>query len=483
MLNRLSALMTTVLALPAIACSQQPGRPAANSGPVRFDSIEAVYLNNCAGCHGARLNTGSGGSLVDGVWKHGSKPEEIFRSISEGIADLGMPAYGEALGAERVRELVAYIQAAERGEVSFEPAPPLRNLTTTKTFDYEVKVDVWAEGLATPWALAFLDERRALVTEKPGRLRMVIDGRLLAEPIRGVPAVQDAGQGGMMDVAIDPKFAENGWIYLGYTHGNDRGHGQTRIVRGRLAGDRWTDEQVVFQAPPDSYTGARVHFGTRIVFDAAGLLYFSIGDRGAQNQAQDLSRPNGKVHRLRPDGSIPPDNPFVGREGALPSIFSYGHRNQQGMTFHPVTGELWTVEHGPRGGDELNLVRRGLNYGWPVITYGINYDGTIITDEMARPGMEQPVWFWRPSTGVCAAEFYTGEMFPRWRNQLLVSALAYQDLRLLRIENDRVIHEEVILKGHGRVRDVQVGPDGAIYAVLNDPGSILRLSAIGRTKH
>jgi glucose/arabinose dehydrogenase len=250
----------------------------------------------------------------------------------------------------------------------------------------------------------------------------------------------------------------------------------TKIVRGRIRNHEWLDEQVLFEAPEETYRTTRVHFGTRIVFDPQGHLYFSIGDRGGGPQAQDLSRPNGKIHRINRDGTIPADNPFINHPTALPSIFSYGHRNPQGISVHPETGRVWASEHGPMGGDELNLISEGANYGWPEITYGLNYNGAIISELTYKEGMEQPILYWKPSTAVCGIEFYQGAFFPKWDNRLLVGALKYEDVRLLNIEGSRVMHEEVILKNAGRVRDVTSGPDGAIYVVLNNPDIILRLT-------
>jgi glucose/arabinose dehydrogenase len=248
----------------------------------------------------------------------------------------------------------------------------------------------------------------------------------------------------------------------------------TAVVRGRVKDGRWVDEETLFRAPPELYRKARVHFGSRFVFDGKGHLYFTIGERGHQDDAQDLTRPNGKVHRIHDDGRIPEDNPFVDVENAIPSIWSYGHRNPQGLARNPVTGDLYDAEHGPRGGDELNLVLKGRNYGWPVITYGMNYDGTPITDLTAKEGMEQPVVHWTPSLAVCAIDFYVGDRFPGWRNDLFLSSLAAQELRRLEIEDRKVVHQEVLFKDIGRVRDVVSGPDGYVYVSL-EPGRIARL--------
>jgi glucose/arabinose dehydrogenase len=342
-------------------------------------------------------------------------------------------------------------------------------------------VEVFAEGLEIPWAIDFIDPTTALITEKPGRLRVVVKGKLQQEPVKNIPKVLNEGQGGLMDVAVDPDYKTNGWIYLAYSHvldkkeGEERPGAMTKIVRGKIENNTWTNEETLFEAPHEMYRYTRHHYGCRIVFDPWGYLYFAIGDRGAGFQAQDFSLPNGKVHRINKDGSIPATNPFMNDEKAMKSVYSLGNRNIQGMAIHPVTGQLWTTEHGPMGGDELNLILPGKNYGWETITYGINYNGTIITDVKRKPGMEQPNLYWRPSIAVCGLDFYTGDLFAKWKNKLLVGALKYEEVRLLDIENDRVMHDEVILKGQGRVRDVMTGPDGAIYVVLNDPGTVIKL--------
>ena len=348
--------------------------------------------------------------------------------------------------------------------------------------EHAFRVETFAEGFGVPWGLAFLPDGRLLVTEQEGLLRTVAKDGAVSEPIEGVPAVFARGQGGLMDVALHPRYAEQGWIYLSYSEprpgpeGSTVGH--TVIARARLREGRLADLEIVYRVPERFYTRRAHHYGSRILFDRAGFLYFAIGDRGQRDLAQSVEWPNGKIHRLHNDGALPADNPFIGQPGAIESIWSYGHRNPQGLALHPATGELWSAEHGPKGGDELNHIRRGLNYGWPAITYGINYDGTPITDATHAEGMEQPETYWVPSIAVCGIDFYTGDRFGRWRNDLLVTSLRFNRLHRLRLQGRRVVHEEIVYQGDSRVRDVQTGPDGAVYLAVEKPGRILRLVSL-----
>ena len=436
-----------------------------------------LYGQNCASCHGANLGGGNAASLVDGIWQFGAEDGYVFRNIKFGIAHLGMPSYEAALNDGEIRAIMSYIRESEN-KVGAQKPPIAKEI---ETLDYKIDVEIFAEGLEVPWAIDFIDENVALITERPGRLRVVENGKLLDDPVRNTPEVLNEGQGGLLDVAVDPDYNENGWIYLAYSHeltsgfDGNRSPAMTRIVRGKIENNSWTDEEVLFEAAHDSYRTTRHHYGCRIVFDPQGHLYFAIGDRGAGYQAQDFTLPNGKVHRINKDGSIPEDNPFVNEDGAVKSLFSLGNRNIQGMAIHPETGELWVTEHGPMGGDELNLIESGKNYGWETITYGRNYNGTIITEETHRSGMEQPNLYWRPSIAVCGLDFYRGDLFGKWKNKLLVGALKYEEVRLLQIEGDNVVHQEVIVKNQGRVRDVSIGPEGAIYVVLNKPGTVIKL--------
>ncbi|MDX2177262.1 MAG: PQQ-dependent sugar dehydrogenase [Candidatus Sumerlaeia bacterium] len=483
-LAALIALAAGGLTLASRLPKSPPVAQGSGAASPSVDAGRALYNRYCVGCHGPRLDGGTAGNLMAPELVHGSARAEIRRSIAEGYPQSAMPGYEGALTDQQIDALADFILHARGGGGTGGAVPKAaepwsgRSDSVIDTLDYRMRVELWAEGLDDPWGIAFIDADRALVTEKPGRLRLLQRGAPIAT-ITGTPEVVDGGQGGLLDVAVDPAFAENGWVYLSYSHQRGDEGSMTRVVRGKIDGGQWGSTQVLFEAPAGTYRRTTYHFGSRFVFGDNDTLYFSIGDRGSQDEAQRLDTPNGKVHRIHTDGRIPADNPFAGRADALPSIFSLGHRNPQGLDRHPVTGDLWDSEHGPKGGDELNVMESGLNYGWPAISYGINYNGSILTRERVRPGLEQPAWFWRPSLGVCGIAFYTGGEFPYWQNHLLVANLAAQDLRLLHIEERRVLHEEVILTGYGRVRDVSNGPDGAIYVLLNNPGRILRLSSGG----
>ena len=342
---------------------------------------------------------------------------------------------------------------------------------------HDFRVTPLAEGLEHPWSLAFLPNGDALITERPGRLRIVRDGRLLAEPVPGVPEVAATGQGGLLDVRLHPDFADNRLVYLSYA-GRGEGGAGTEVARARFEDDALHDLEVLFVARPKS--GGGRHFGSRLAFGPDGLLYITAGERGDSDRAQDLGDHAGSILRLTDDGGIPPDNPFVGRDDAEPEIFSYGHRNPQGLTRHPETGAIWSVEHGPRGGDELNLIEPGVNYGWPVITYGISYAGFPIGEGTSKPGMAQPVHHWVPSISPSGMTFYSGAAFPDWRGDLFIGALSGRLLARLEMDGAEVVHEERLLSDLGeRIREVRQGPDGRLY-LLTDAGNgrLLRLDPV-----
>ena len=347
---------------------------------------------------------------------------------------------------------------------------------TVRSQAHSFKVVTLTEGLEHPWGLAFLPDGRMLVTERPGRLRVVAaDGKLDPRPVEGLPAIAETGQGGLLDVALHPQFRDNRWVYLSYAARGDRGVG-TEVLRGKLSGHRLEDTQVLFRMQPKS--GGGRHFGSRLVFDRAGYLFITLGDRGDQDRAQRLNDHAGSVIRLHDDGRVPADNPFAGRAGALPQKYTLGNRNMQGAALQPETGVLWTHEHGPQGGDEVNVIRPGRNYGWPVITYGVNYGvGTKIGEGTHKAGMEQPLHKWVPSIAPSGMAFYTGDKFPRWRGDLFVGSLKFQLLVRLKLDGETVVQEERVLEGElGRIRDVRVGPDGYIYLLTDSSdGALVRL--------
>ena len=357
--------------------------------------------------------------------------------------------------------------AAPQGPAMRSPTPPYT--------DGVVKADVVARGLEHPWGLAILPDGRMLVTERPGRLRMVSRGGELSAPLGGVPTVFAEGQGGLLDVALDPAFATNHVIYLSYAEPDGSAAG-TSVARGVLGDAGLTDVKVIYRQQPKVVSGN--HFGSRIVFAKDGSMFITQGERFSfRDQAQDLTSDLGKVVHINTDGSVPASNPFVGREDARPEIWSYGHRNVQAAAVDPVTGQLWTVEHGAAGGDELNHPEAGKNYGWPVITYGRDYNGSRIGIGAVKEGMEQPVYYWDPVIAPSGMTFYTGTAFPAWRNNILVGGLASNALVRLVLENGRVVHEERYLgELHARIRDVQVGPDGQLYVITDAvDGQLLRV--------
>jgi len=361
-------------------------------------------------------------------------------------------------------------------------ASPGRPAPATERFPSEngtVDVVTVARGLEHPWGLAFLPDGRFLVSERPGRLRIVSPDGRVSSPVAGVPEVWARGQGGLLDVALDPAFDVTPWVYLSFSEPGEGGAG-TAVARGRWADDRLHDVEVIFRQLPK--LGAGQHFGSRLVFDREGRLFVTSGDRGHWDNPQRLDKGQGKIFRIERDGGIPADNPFVGRDDAIAAIWSYGHRNAQGAALHPDTGRLWQTEHGARGGDELNLPQAGRNYGWPVITLGVNYDGQPIGSGEARmAGMEQPIHHWTPSIAPSGLAFYSADRFPAWRGNLFVGALAFRRLVRLELDGERIVREEPLLTDLGeRIRDVRQGPDGYLYLLTDDAdGRLLRVGLAG----
>ncbi len=362
-----------------------------------------------------------------------------------------------------------------------KPAFPGQTRAPKKTTNTRFETQVVASGLEHPWSLAFLPDGRMLVTERPGRMRIVSADGNVSKPLGGVPKVDARNQGGLLDVVLDPKFETNQRIYFSYSEPRQGGNG-TAVARARLDGDRLSDVEVIWRMTPT--LDSTMHFGSRLVFARDGTLFITTGERSilaGRRQAQDLGSAFGKVIRIQPDGSVPKDNPFVDKAGALPEIWTYGHRNIQAAALNPETGTLWIVEHGARGGDEINVIEAGKNYGWPTITYGIEYSGEPIGEGLTQaPGMEQPIYYWDPVIAPSGMAFYTADLFPEWQGSLFVGGLAPKYVARLTLDGNRVVGEERLLEGHARFRDVRVGPDGALYLVTDeDDGEILKLVPAG----
>ncbi|MFK7936738.1 MAG: PQQ-dependent sugar dehydrogenase [Saprospiraceae bacterium] len=344
---------------------------------------------------------------------------------------------------------------------------PDETISEPTTKDYRLETVV--EDIDRPWGMTWLPDGSMLITEQSGELIHFAAGKKTS--IAGAPEVFDEGQGGFLDIEVHPNYAENGWIYMTYSSDEGGNGAHTALMRAKLDGTQLVEKEVLYKATPNTKKGQ--HYGSRIEFDRAGYLYVTIGERGNRDvNPQDLSRDGGKVYRFNDDGSIPKDNPFTAVSNAKKAIYSYGHRNPQGMAMHPETGEIWVHEHGPRGGDEINVVKAGANYGWPVITYGINYSGTTITEETKREGMEQPLHYWVPSIAPSGMAFVTSDVYPAWKGDLMVGSLKFMYLERLDLEDGKVVNREKIATGQGRMRNVKQGPDGYLYLGVVNKGIV-----------
>lgn len=437
-----------------------------------------LYQTHCTNCHGRNMEGALASPLIKDQWLNGREPRFMLHTVMHGIPGTAMIAWSKILSAEDCKALVDYIIASQDKPLAApRPFPQF-----IETADYKVRVEpLITEGFASdPWAIEFVDSRRALITERRQGLRWMVDGKLDPQRIEGLPVAAHSGVAGMLDLALHPNYKENGWVYIAYVHplgdpDSSKTRSLTRLIRGRVEGHRWVDQEDVFRAPDELHFASTGGGGSRILFHSDGFLYFSIGDTQEPHRAQDSHSPLGKTFRLLPDGSIPPDGPYVGQPGAFEGIFTTGHRNVQGLGEHPVTGAIWATEHGPLGGDELNVLKQGHNYGWPVITYGKKYNGEPVSLITHKEGMEQPVKYWTPSPALCPLEFYTGNLFPKWKNDLFIGALSHEEIKHLKLDQETVISEEKFFKTLGRVRDIKTGPEGAIYLVLNNPHAVVRL--------
>ncbi len=368
-------------------------------------------------------------------------------------------------------------------------SPPLVDLPQVfQTEHHPIRVSALATGLANPWSIAFLPDGNILVTERPGRLRILRNGRLDPEPVSGVPDVHVTILGGLLDVALHPRFEDNRWVYLTFATVRDSGESTTAVARGRFDGDALIDVETIFVA--NNWSSSPFNFGGRIAFDNDGYLYLTVGDRlDEEDTAQDVASHGGKVLRLNDDGSVPSDNPFAGAEGHAPEIYTLGHRNAQGLALHPQTGRIWQNEHGPLGGDEINIILPGRNYGWPLVSYGVSYEGEVITEHTSLPEMEDPFMYWTPSIGISGLSFYTGERFPQWRGNAFVGAMMYGRTRatghVQRLTfNDAgnpIQREPILIELRQRIRDVRPGPDGLLYVLTDEnPGAVLVVEPVAQ---
>ncbi len=438
------------------------------------------YSLYCAGCHGAQMEGSLSSPLIKEDWTYGRRKWDIRRNIKFGIPGTEMIAWGMVLDDNQVDALADLIyQAQDRPPDRERPLP-----ATLQTSHGLLQVTTWVgQGLEDPWSIEFIDADRALVSGRKGKLWQISGDGSPPLLIAGTPPTHAlSSTGGYMDLALDPDFGENGWVYLGLSHVGKEGDTEdrsapslTKIVRGQIEEGSWVNEQTLFQVPDELLVVRGNRWGCRLMFDREGLLYFTIGDMAQAMASQDLGRGTGKVFRIAPDGSIPADNPFVDEPGALPAIFTIGNRNVQGLALDPTDGKIWATEHGPMGGDELNILEKGKNYGWPLVTHGVDYSGEIVSDRSSAPGMVDPVHQWTPSNGICPLTFVDSRLFPDWKGNLIAGALAYEELIRLQLDGEKVQAQEILLKGYGRVRDVKFGPTGDLFVVLNRPDKIIRI--------
>jgi aldose sugar dehydrogenase len=459
----------SIMAL-AIMC-QTNGKSGATAVAAKSatDPASTRYTTYCQSCHGVNAE-----GFVGREWKRGNTRADIITSIKTGNPDGGMAAFGNIFKAKEVEELADFILSNIEAAKN-RPKPSKSKDGVYVHSSMTVKLDTFATGFKNPWGMAFLPNGDMLLTDRNGKFYRITPDRKKTE-IANVPEVFEKGQGGLLDVVLHPDFEKNQTIYLSYSKKNPDNAKQatTAIFRATLKGNELVGGKDIFVAQP--YQTTAHHYGSRIVFDGEGYMYFSVGDRGQHSTflPQRLDVDMGKIHRIKDDGSIPKDNPFI-NDTTKHSIWSYGHRNPQGLAVHPVTGDIWEDEHGPKGGDELNLIKKGKNYGWPVISYGINYDGSVLTPFKEKEGMEQPQTYWLPSIGPCGMIFNTSDKYPAWSGDLLTGSMSFKYLERVKIENNRVVKKEKLLEDIGRVRVIAVGTDGYIYVAIEQPGVVYRL--------
>lgn len=464
------------------SCSNQTETIQNNDVTEEEEQIEVIlpdlekaalnYSNLCGGCHGQKFE-----SFVERDWLYGGNFADIVISISNGYESNGMPSYENVFNSQEVKDLANYIlqeiDSKTKEDIEKEN-PNLSGVIESENLSF--RLDLITDNLpGVPWGMVQLPNGNFLVTQRTGKFFMVTNEGAVSE-ISGVPEVVAEGQGGLLDVVLHPDFEENNFIYLSYSSVNPDNSNEktTAVARGRLSGTVLEGVVEIFTAKP--YLKSTSHYGSRLVFDNEGYLFVTVGDRSNRDiYPQDLDSDVGKVHRLNDDGTIPTDNPFYSFPDNSKSVYGYGVRNPQGLAKHPKTGDIWEGEHGPRGGDEINIVKAGKNYGWPLITYGINYNGTLITEQTTMDGMEQPIYYWDPSIAPCGMDFVASNFYGQWENDLFVGSLKFRYLHRLKMDGNSVVGHEELLNDIGRVRDVQMGKDGYLYILVEGPGRLIRL--------
>ena len=434
----------------------------------QFLFANGVYQENCIGCH-----ENSVPKFINRDWKHGNSWNEVNRAIRYGHLLIADANFSNTLTDSAFNKLTDYIMVSleQKTIESFPEKPDYAKEVQSENLTFTL--DTIVKGMEIPWGIDFLPNGDILVTDRNGNFYRKAEGNPKVE-IKGVPKVHFKNQGGLLDVKVHPDFANNQTIYLAYSKPKNDTEATTALLKTRLVNDELVDQKILWIAEP--YTKAPYHYGSRIEFDDKGYLYVTVGDRANRDvNPQDLGRHAGKIHRFNADGTIPEDNPFVDTEGAIPSIWSYGHRNPQGLVFDSETGIMWETEHAPRGGDEVNIIKKGKNYGWRVISYGINYSGTTFTNTTHKDGMEQPEFYYMPSTGTCGLTIVRGDKYPAWNGDLLAGSLRFGYISRLKMEGQKIVGEERLVESIGRLRDVKMGDDGYVYFTVENPGIVFRI--------
>ena len=464
-----------------IACKNEPTSEATVATEEIAEEAEEIdeqyryasnlYQENCASCHEKSVV-----KFMQKDFLHGNSWNEVNRSLRYGHTFMKEAGFVKTWPDSAFNKLTDYMLVSLEQQTIESFATDVDYSGTIKSENLNFKLDTVVKGLEIPWGIDFLPNGDILVTDRNGNFYRQKEG---AEKvlIKGTPKVRYDGQGGLLDVKVHPDFATNQTIYISYSKPNNKKESNTAVMMAKLVNDELVDQKIIMDAKP--YTTRRHHFGSRLEFDKAGYLYVTIGDRASRDEnPQDLSKYPGKIHRFNADGSIPTDNPFVNTEGAIPSIWSYGHRNPQGLVYDEATNTMWETEHAPRGGDEVNIIRKGKNYGWRTISYGINYNGTVFTNTTHKDGMEQPEFYYMPSTGTCGLTIVRSNKYPAWEGDLLAGSLRFQYISRLKMDGQKIVGEERLVENIGRLRDVKMGDDGYIYFTVENPGIVFRLMPV-----